>query len=65
MANQNPEAIRVSNEIVRPLADGKRLFLGVDVIDDGAAVDGRHIITNQDARLLLLDMKQYINDIGR
>ena len=75
MANTNPQAIRVVNEKVRPLADrfgqlynlckalqaeylaenwGALFPADADTVSDGAEVDGRAIVTNQEIRDLML-----------
>jgi hypothetical protein len=69
MANTNPQAIRICNEKLRPLADRAGQFYNLckayqaeataegwtamfpanaEVIEDGAAADGRAIISNTD-----------------
>lgn len=82
MPNTNPQAIRVANEKMRPLADrfGQLYNLckayqaeataegwtamfpaNTEAIDDGADVDGRTIVTNQDIASFISVVSSFIN----
>lgn len=85
MPNTNTQAIKISNEDIRPLADamaklyhrakevGQRAVAqdwnnqyfatDADVLVDGAAIDGRQLVTNGKLKILLALAAAFVTDM--